>query len=63
MAIDILSILAMSDEPGQAFSGGRRMVSWERVQLGAENIERVECLKHCIRSGIVKDELGIELEA
>lgn len=63
MAIDILSIPTMSDEPEQAFSRGRRTVSWERAQLGAENIERVECLKHCIRSGIVKDELRIEPEA
>lgn len=63
MAIDILSIPAMSDEPERAFSGERRTISWERAQLGAENIERVECLKHSIMSGIVKDELGIEPEA
>ena len=56
MAIDILSIPAMGDEPERAFSGERRTISWERAQLGAENIERVECLKHCIMSGIVKDE-------
>jgi hAT family C-terminal dimerisation region len=43
MAIDILSIPAMSDEP------------WERAQLGAENIERVECLKHWKQSGISND--------
>ena len=46
MAIDILSIPAMSDEPERVFSGGRRTVSWERAQMGAENLERVECLKH-----------------
>ena len=45
MAIDILSIPAMSDEPERVFSGARRTVSWERAQLSAENIERLECLK------------------
>ena len=63
MAIDILSIPAMSDTPERAISGGRRTISWERARLGAENIERVEFLKHCKRSGIVKDELRVEPEA
>lgn len=60
MAIDILSIPAMSDEPERVFSGARRTISWERAQLGAENIERVECLKHWKLSGIVNGELEIE---
>ena len=59
MAIDILSIPAISDTPEQVFSGGRHTILWERAQLGAENIERVECLKYCKWSGIVKDELSI----
>jgi len=52
MAIDILSILAISDELERVFLGGRRTVLWERAQIGAENLERVECLKHWKRSGI-----------
>ncbi|EED11559.1 hypothetical protein TSTA_008550 [Talaromyces stipitatus ATCC 10500] len=52
MAIDILSIPAMSDEPERAFSGARRTISWERVQLSAENIERIECLKTGKRVGL-----------
>jgi hypothetical protein len=52
MAIDILSIPAMSDEPERVFSGSRRTVSWDRAQLGAETLEKVECLKHWKRSGI-----------
>jgi hypothetical protein len=52
MAIDILSIPAMSDEPERVFSGARRTISWERAQLSAENIERMECLKSWQRSGI-----------
>jgi len=57
MAMDILSIPAMSDEPERVFSGARRTVSWDRAQIGAENLERVECLKHWKRSGISEDVL------
>jgi hypothetical protein len=39
MAIDILSIPAMSAEPERVFSGSRRTVSWDRAQLGAETLE------------------------
>jgi hypothetical protein len=46
MAIDILCMPAMSDEPERVFSGARRTISWERSQLGAEVIEKIECLKH-----------------
>jgi hypothetical protein len=59
MAINILSIPAMSDEPERVFLGARRTISWERAQLGAENIERVECSKYWKRSGITNDELGV----
>ena len=43
MAINILSIKAMSDEPERVFSGGRRTISWERAKLEAETIEIREC--------------------
>ena len=39
------------------------MILWERAQLGAKNIERVECLKYYKQSGIVKDKLGIKPKA
>ena len=45
MAIDILSIPAMSDEPERIFSGGRHTVSWERMRLGEQTIQAAECLK------------------
>jgi hypothetical protein len=51
MAIDILSIPAMSDEPERVFSGARRTISWDRAQLSAGNIERIECLKSWLRPG------------
>ena len=53
MAIDILSIPAMSDEPERVFSGARRTVLWDRGQMEAETLEMVECLKHWKRSGIL----------
>jgi hypothetical protein len=53
MAIDILSIPAMSAEPERIFSGGRRTISWDRAQLGAASVEMLECLKHWERSSIL----------
>jgi hypothetical protein len=55
MAIHILSIPAMSDEPERVFSGARRTISWERAQLSAENIERIECLKNWQKNGITEE--------
>ncbi len=52
MAVDILSIPAMSADPERVFSGARRTISWDRMQLGASTIEKGECLKSWIRSGI-----------
>ncbi len=53
MAIDILSIPPMSDEPERVFSGARRTVSWDRGQIEPETIKMRECLKHWKRSGIL----------
>jgi hAT family protein len=60
MALDVLSIPAMSDEPERVFSGARRTVSWDRAQMTAETLERVECLKHWKRSGILKEWISKE---
>jgi hypothetical protein len=46
MAIDILSVLVISDKPKRVFLEARRTISWKRAQLLAVNIERVECLKY-----------------
>ena len=53
MAIDILSIPAMSDEPERVFSGARRTISWDRGQLEPETVEMTECLKHWKKSRIL----------
>lgn len=57
MAIDILSIPAMSAEAERVFSGARRTISWDRAKLNAETIEKIESLKHWKRSGILTFEL------
>jgi len=53
MAIDILSIPAMSDELERVFSGARRTISWKRGQLDSKTIGMTECLKHWKKSGIL----------
>ena len=52
MAINILSIPAMSADPERIFSGARRTISWDRMLLKASTIEKGECLKNWIRCGI-----------
>jgi hypothetical protein len=39
MAIDILTIPAISDEPERVFSGGRRTISWDKGQMLLETLE------------------------
>jgi len=53
MAIDILFIPPISAKPERIFSGARRMISWQRMRLGPGNIEKTECLKSWIRTGLV----------
>ena len=52
MAINILSILLMSAEAEQIFSGTRQTISWDRISLGSTNIKRTECLKSWLLSNI-----------
>jgi hypothetical protein len=52
MAVDILSIPAMSAEPERIFSGARRTITWSRQQLSGVMIEKLECLKSWIRENI-----------
>ncbi|KJZ67921.1 hypothetical protein HIM_12690 [Hirsutella minnesotensis 3608] len=55
MAMNILSAPPMSAEPERVFSGARRTISWERMRLESANIEKKECLKSWIGSGITED--------
>jgi len=60
MAIDILSIPAMSAEAERVFSGARRQIPWSRANLAAKTIEQMECLKHWLRNGWL-NELNVDL--
>lgn len=62
MAIDILSAPPMSAEPERVFSGARRTISWERMRLESATIERKECLKSWIGSGITDDRFVVNDE-
>ena len=53
MAINILLIVPISNEPERVFLGAYYTVSWDRGQLEAEIIEIRECLKHWKRTGIL----------
>ena len=53
MAINILSIPPISDEPERVFSGARRIITWDRGQIEPDTIEVRECLKHWKKSGIL----------
>ncbi|KAI8412261.1 hypothetical protein FOFC_08891 [Fusarium oxysporum] len=44
MAIDILSVPAMSDDPERVFSCARRTISWDRARLSTDTIEKLQCL-------------------
>ena len=45
MALDILSIPAMSAEPERLFSGAKISITDRRNRLSIQSIEALECLK------------------
>ena len=45
MAMDILSIPAMSAEPERLFSGARQTITDRRNLFGIESVQAMECLK------------------
>lgn len=53
MAIEILSIPPESADVERAFSGGRRTLSWDRLSMTVESLERVECVGNWQAEGIV----------
>jgi hypothetical protein len=66
MAIDILSILAISAEAERVFSGARRTISWTRCRLRATVVEQTECLKSWIREviksgGFISEEVAAKV--
>ena len=53
MALEYLSIPAMSAEPERVFSGARITISDRRCSLGDEAIYALECLKSWQRDGLI----------
>lgn len=53
-AIDVLSILAMSDKPERVFSDSRRTISWDRTRIDPDTVEEVECLKDWKRHDVLQ---------
>ena len=58
MAIDILSIPAMSSDPERAFSAAKITLTDRRNKL---SIEMIECLE-CLKSWLSKDEWALDQE-
>ena len=52
MALDLLSIPAMSDAPERLFSGAGITITERRNRLGVESIEALECLESWHKGGI-----------
>lgn len=62
MAIDLLSIPAMSAESERVLSGARRTITWERHNLGSKVVEESECMKSWIRLLIQDGDEGLSTE-
>lgn len=56
MALDILSIPAMSADPERLFSGAKITISDRRNRLGIFTIEALECLKSWLNIEILRDD-------
>jgi hypothetical protein len=54
MAIEVLSVPAMSDDPERVFSCTRRTISWDRTRLSAETIEKLECLGNWVKNDLIR---------
>ncbi len=56
MALDILSIPAMSADPERLFSGAKITVSDRRNRLGIYTLEALECLKSWLKISTFLDD-------
>ncbi|KAJ3454150.1 hypothetical protein MRS44_018044 [Fusarium solani] len=54
LAIDILSVPAMSDDPERVFSCARRTISWDRARLSADTIEKLQCLSNWMKNDLIR---------
>ena len=56
MALDILSIPAMSADPERLFSGAKITISDRRNRLGIYTVEALECLKSWLKIEVLIDD-------
>jgi len=56
MALDILSIPAMSADPERLFSGAKITISDRRNRLGIYTVEALECLKSWLKIEVFLDD-------
>ena len=54
MAIKVLSVPVMSDDPERVFSCIRRTISWDRTRLLVETIEKLECLGNWVKNDLIR---------
>ncbi len=54
LAIDVLSVPAMSDDPERVFSCARRTISWDRSRLTADTIEKLQCMSNWVRNDLIR---------
>ncbi|KJZ68669.1 hypothetical protein HIM_11941 [Hirsutella minnesotensis 3608] len=54
LAVDILSVPAMSDESERVFSCARRTISWDRARLSADTMEKVQCLGSWVKNDLIR---------
>ncbi|KAM0742705.1 hypothetical protein ACQRIT_002882 [Beauveria bassiana] len=54
MALDVLSVPAMSDDPERVFSCTRRTISWGRARLSADTIEELQCLGNWVNNDLIR---------
>jgi len=62
MALDILSIPAMSADPERLSSGAKIIITGHRNQLGMDTIQALECLKSWLGIVEVKEDLVCQMK-
>lgn len=54
MAVDVLSVPAMSDDPERVFSCTRRTISWDRARLSPGTVEGLQCLGDWVKNDLIR---------
>jgi len=61
MAIKILLIPAISDEPERVFSGGHCIILWKRMQIDPKTFKKTKCLKNWHQRRTIREINGFSL--